>query len=194
MRKRLTFANVVSSLALFFALTAGSYAAIVLPADSVGTRQLRGSAVTPAKLARGAVTRGKVAPASIMTDDIAPGAVTGSRVAAGSLTGADINMATLGKVPSASVADSASAVAREVTAVAPGMSAPGVGTTVTASCAAGLTVVGGGASLSSEDTEIVNDSHPSGSNGWTVDVFGATGASAAAFTVYAICLPATATT
>jgi hypothetical protein len=34
MRKRLTFANIVSMLALFLALSGASYAAVVLPAGS----------------------------------------------------------------------------------------------------------------------------------------------------------------
>ena len=41
MRGRLTFANVVSLLALFFALTAGSYAALSLPKNSVTTKQVK---------------------------------------------------------------------------------------------------------------------------------------------------------
>lgn len=52
MRERLTYANVVATLALFVALGGGAYAAIKLPANSVGTKQLRSRAVTPAKLSR----------------------------------------------------------------------------------------------------------------------------------------------
>jgi hypothetical protein len=47
---RLTYANVVATLALFVSLGGGAYAAITLPAGSVGTRQLKNQAVTPAKL------------------------------------------------------------------------------------------------------------------------------------------------
>ena len=49
-RKHLTFANVVSVIALFVALGGTTYAATSLPAGSVGTRQLRNGAVTPPKL------------------------------------------------------------------------------------------------------------------------------------------------
>lgn len=45
-RGKLTYANVVSTLALFLGLGGVSYATIVLPANSVGTRQLRAGAVT----------------------------------------------------------------------------------------------------------------------------------------------------
>ena len=51
MRKRLTFANITSFLALFVALSASSYAATMLPANSVGTQQLKANAVTHRKIA-----------------------------------------------------------------------------------------------------------------------------------------------
>jgi len=53
-RSRLTFANVASFLALFVALGGASYAATQLPKNSVGTSQLKNSAVTPAKLSSSA--------------------------------------------------------------------------------------------------------------------------------------------
>ena len=51
-RKRLTYANVTATLALFLALNVGAYAAVRLPANSVGPAQLRNKAVTPAKVAK----------------------------------------------------------------------------------------------------------------------------------------------
>jgi hypothetical protein len=50
MTDHLTYANVLSTLALFVALGGASYAAIVLPPDSVGSRQLRAGAVRPSAL------------------------------------------------------------------------------------------------------------------------------------------------
>jgi hypothetical protein len=47
---RLSYANVIATLALFAALGGASYAAIVLPANSVGPRQLRRGAVKPPAL------------------------------------------------------------------------------------------------------------------------------------------------
>jgi len=44
--ERLTYANVVATLALFVALGGASYAAVELPVNSVGPRQLRAGAVT----------------------------------------------------------------------------------------------------------------------------------------------------
>jgi hypothetical protein len=56
--KTLTFIrhNAIALAALFVALGGTSYAALSLPAGSVGTRQLRNGAVTSRKLAKGAVT------------------------------------------------------------------------------------------------------------------------------------------
>ena len=87
LRPQLTYANVVSTLCLFILLGGVAYAATALPKNSVGPKRLRKSAVTEAKLAAGSVN--------------------GEKVANGSLTGADINTASLGRVPSATVATSA---------------------------------------------------------------------------------------
>ena len=67
MLKTLTFIrhNAIALLALFVALGGTSYAALSLPAGSVGTQQLRNGAVTSRKLAKGAVTAGILDPKSI---------------------------------------------------------------------------------------------------------------------------------
>jgi hypothetical protein len=46
----LTYANVMATVAVFIALGGASYAAIKLPKNSVGAKQLKAGAVTPAKL------------------------------------------------------------------------------------------------------------------------------------------------
>jgi hypothetical protein len=51
-RKRLTYANFIATVALFLALGGAAYAATQLPKNSVGTNQLRKGAVTAAKIAR----------------------------------------------------------------------------------------------------------------------------------------------
>lgn len=83
LRRRLTFANVLSALALATALSGTAYAASVLPANSVGPEQLRARAVTGAKLAPGAVTGAKIASGAIDTDQIGTGAVTLNRLSDG---------------------------------------------------------------------------------------------------------------
>ena len=54
---RTRYANVTSTLALIVALGGTSYAATMLPADSVGTSQLKASAVTSGKVKDGALLR-----------------------------------------------------------------------------------------------------------------------------------------
>jgi len=51
LRGYMTFANVVSCLALFIALGGASYATLRLPRNSVGTAQIRKAAVTQTKIA-----------------------------------------------------------------------------------------------------------------------------------------------
>jgi hypothetical protein len=94
--KRLTYANVMSSIAVFLVLGgATAFAAGQLGKNSVGSKQLKKNAVTTAKIKKNAVTSAK----------IKKNAVTGAKVKDGSLTGADINASTLGTVPNAASAE-----------------------------------------------------------------------------------------
>ncbi len=60
---RFAKANAIALAALFLALGGTSYAALHLPANSVGRLQLRAHAVTANKLARGSVTSAALSPA-----------------------------------------------------------------------------------------------------------------------------------
>ena len=93
-RKRLTYANVMSSIAVFLILGG----ATAFAASKIGTSQLKSSAVTTGKIKKEAVT----------TSKIKNSAVNGAKVQDGSLTGADINVGTLGTVPNATNATNAS--------------------------------------------------------------------------------------
>jgi hypothetical protein len=90
----------VALLGLFVALGGTTWAAVSLPARSVGTAQLKTGAVTAEK--------------------IQLRAVTGDKVRDGSLTGADIKLATLGAVPQAVHAATADAATRATAADAAG--------------------------------------------------------------------------
>ena len=74
-RKRLTYANIVATIALFLALGGASYAAFKLPKKSVGTRQLKPESVTGAKVKTGSL------PGSVLV----PGSVAGNALKAGVL-------------------------------------------------------------------------------------------------------------
>jgi hypothetical protein len=84
---------VVACIALAIALSGVGYAAITIPKGSVGTAQLKNSAVSNAKLQGGSVGTGK----------LQNNAVNGAKVANGSLTGDDINQATLDEVDAATL-------------------------------------------------------------------------------------------
>jgi hypothetical protein len=70
---RLTYANVVASLALFVALGGGAYAAITPPKNSVGSKQIKDGSVRTADLANNAVTAAKVKNGSLLSADFKAG-------------------------------------------------------------------------------------------------------------------------
>jgi hypothetical protein len=103
-RRRLTYANVMSSIAVFLILGgATAVAAHKLGKHSVGTKQLKANAVTTAKLKRNsvttrkiqknAVTAAKIRAGAISTEKLAKGAVTGEKIAPNTITGANIDAA-----------------------------------------------------------------------------------------------------
>ena len=70
LRNRLTYGNVVGSLALFIALGGTSYAVTQLPRNSVGSAQIKRSAVGASELRRGAVSSRAVRDRSLRLRDI----------------------------------------------------------------------------------------------------------------------------
>ncbi len=81
-RKRITYANVMSSIAVFLVLGGGAaFAATKLAKNSVGTKQLKRNAVTAAKIKKNSIT--------------------GAKIKNGAVTGPKIVLSTLGTVPSA---------------------------------------------------------------------------------------------
>jgi hypothetical protein len=88
LRKRLTYANVMSSIAIFLVLGgATAIAANQLGKNSVGSKQLKKNAVTTSKIKTNAVTTAKIKN--------------------GAVTGAKVNLGSLGTVPNAAHAGSA---------------------------------------------------------------------------------------
>ena len=99
--------NTIALLALFIALGGTTYAATALPTNSVGAKQLKKNAVTALKIKNGNVTAPKLKNGAVTNAKIAANAVTGAKVKDDSLTGADVLESSLGKVPSAAAADTA---------------------------------------------------------------------------------------
>ncbi len=71
LRSRLSYANVVASLALFVALGGVSYAAVKLPKNSVGSRQIKHNAVTGSKVKNGSLTGADIKNRSLTAADFA---------------------------------------------------------------------------------------------------------------------------
>jgi hypothetical protein len=88
-RKRITYSNVIASLALFIAL-GGAAIAAGLPRNSVGPKQLKRGAVTPVKIRKGAVIAGKLGPSAVTPGNIGNGAVTTAKLAQGSVIASTI--------------------------------------------------------------------------------------------------------
>jgi hypothetical protein len=113
-RPRLTYANVIASLALFVAL-GGSAVAAGLAKNSVGPNQLKKGAVSASKLAKQAVTSGKIAPKAVVAGKLGPNAVLpgnlgagiidSSKISAGAVTAEKIknNVITNNKITNAAV-------------------------------------------------------------------------------------------
>ncbi len=116
MRKRLTYANVMSSLAVFLILGgATAFAAVKkiganeIKANSIKTGKIVKEAVTAGKLKKGSVTESKIADGAVTTNKIADGAVTTNKIANDAVTGDKVKESTLGEVPSAKTVEGVSA-------------------------------------------------------------------------------------
>ncbi len=107
LRPRITFANVVSCLALFVALGSGAYAAVKLPKNSVGSKQIRKNAVKTGDIDRNAVKVGKLDKEAVKAGKLAKNAVATNRLRDNAVTGAKVKESTLGTVPRASAASRA---------------------------------------------------------------------------------------
>ena len=88
MRKRITYPNVMATIAVFLVLGGGAYAATQLPKNSVGSRQLKNGSITPAKLnaATRAALKGPPGPAGAAGAPGAPGATQVTVRAAGTFS------------------------------------------------------------------------------------------------------------
>jgi hypothetical protein len=70
---RLSYANVVATVALFVALGGGAYAAVALPRNSVKAKQIAKNAVRASEIKSGAVRSSEVRNGSLLAGDFATG-------------------------------------------------------------------------------------------------------------------------
>ena len=115
LKRHLSYANVMSTIAVFLLLGGATAIAAKKQTQKIGTTQLKASAVTTKKIKNGAIVNSKLAAAAVSADKIADGsvtnskladgAVTGSKIAGDAVTGDKVNEATLSEVPSANSAN-----------------------------------------------------------------------------------------
>jgi hypothetical protein len=105
LRSKLTYANVMSTIAVFCALTGVTFAIAKLPRHSVGTRQLKKGAVTSKKIHKGAVRSKRIHRNAVTASKIRSGAVGRSEIAKGAVgTGQISNQAvTRGKIADSAI-------------------------------------------------------------------------------------------
>lgn len=198
-RKRLTYANVVSSICLFLLLGGGAaFAAGQLGKNTVGSKQLKKNAVTAVKLKNNAVTAAKIQANAVTSEKIADNAVTlakiadnsvnsakvldksltGKDVASDTLTGENIVESTLGQVPNAAklagktpAEFTSSSIYKNESAVEAGQTL-GDGTQVIAeACNTGdILLSGGPANIASTTTLLESFPTPGSTNSWTARV------------------------
>jgi hypothetical protein len=81
LRKHLSYANVMSTLAVLLVLSgATAYAA-----SKIGSSQLKAGAVTSGKIRKNAVTAGKIREGAVIGSKLRDGAVTGEKIAPGAV-------------------------------------------------------------------------------------------------------------
>lgn len=96
MTDRLSYANVIATLALFVALGGSSYAAL-----SVGSKQIANNSVRSKDLRNNDVRGRDIRKSTVRASDVRNGALQGKDVRDDALTGADVMESTLAAVPSA---------------------------------------------------------------------------------------------
>ena len=175
-RKLFSFSNVIALVALFVALGGTVYAA-----TSISGSQIKQNSIPGNRLKPGAVAAKQIKSGSITAKQIKSGTITGKQVKSGSLTGTQVVGSSLTGVSASSIG----AVQYVNLVVALTKEAP-LGNSGIAPCPTGQKVIGGGATVSNEQFDFVNDSGPTPDrNGWYATGF--TGNVGTTMTITAIC-------
>jgi microcystin-dependent protein len=99
-RPRLTYANVVATLALFLALGGSSYAALSLTGDdimdgTIGSLDVANNSLRGIDIENGSIRGAEIRDRTLTGDDMFRGSITGQEVANATITGDDIENGTL---------------------------------------------------------------------------------------------------
>jgi hypothetical protein len=151
-RRHLSFANVISVIALFVALGGASYAAVTLPKNSVGPKQIKKRAVRARHINKNSVSASKIQRNSISSPKIADGSVFGADLADDSIGASQIASGAVGsdEVANGSLAEGdlqAGLLDLDITVQftqAAADLANGAEISIDAQCLAGQTAIGGG--------------------------------------------------
>ena len=155
-RKRLTYANVMSSIAVFLVLggatafAAKKIGANELKANSVKTGKIVKEAVTTSKLKNEGVTTSKIAKEAVTSDKLADNAVTTAKIANNAVTTGKIadNAVTAAKIPDDSITgakineSTLSGVVQNVTFEGTASAVDSENKVLTVDCGAGKKVLG----------------------------------------------------
>jgi hypothetical protein len=152
LRSKLTYANVMATIAVLLALGGGSFAYAALKKNTVKSKQIAPDAVKEQEIAPGAVGTEELADAGVTTSKLADAAVTAQKIADGSVSGAKLG----------------TLVERTATSPLP----DGTNGAATAKCEPGERVISGGARVLSANVDVnIQASTPAteGGNlvGWT---------------------------
>ena len=182
-RGKLTYANVISTLALFLVLSGGAaIAANQLGKNTVGSKQLKANSIGPGKLKAGAVKGDKLADGSVTTPKLGEGAATTGKIADSAINGAKLSVGAV----------TGSKLGPIITRVVAGDIPKNELGTLSVSCQPGEVLLSGGADWLRKGPDLIlhiAESAASGPNTWR-----ATGnnfsAATVSFRVYAYCLAA----
>jgi hypothetical protein len=205
-RRHLTYANVMSSIAVFLmlggatAFAATKVGANEIKANSIKTGKIVKEAVVSGKIKNGAVIESKIADGAVTTNKLADNAVTTGKIVNDAVTGDKVKESTLSTVPSATKATTATKLSSVTVVKVDFTVTGGAGNskTETATCPAGSQAISGGVR---DDpfisTAAVTTSRPvvdesgipdtgESFTGWRASVTN-TGAAALSSSVWAIC-------
>jgi hypothetical protein len=179
LRRKLTYANAMATVAVFIALGGASYAAVKLPKNTVGTRQIKNRAITGAKIRNQAVTGAKIKLSTLGTVPDASHAVSAdAALNASHATRADSALVASHAASADTAGDAATLQGNPASAFMQGggrflsfhrelavgasevgvMSLPGIGP-LTASCSMGTTYLRGGYKIVNESGAVLDQTN-----------------------------------
>ena len=168
-----TYANVMSTLAVFLVVAGGSaFAASTITANSVKSKTVKDNSLKSVDLRDGK---------AVSTDDVIDASLSGTDLADNSLTGDDVDEATLGQVPQAAnsatldgkapTAFLSSSVYKSESALGPGTTLGDGTSVISQACDNGDVLLSGGpANIRDTSTMLESFPSPGGTNSWTARI------------------------